>query len=205
MMRYEWNYLFAAACALIGYALGNFQTSLLISKRYFREDVRNHGSGNAGTTNMIRVFGLKPGIWTFAGDFLKGIAAVAVGRSLMGNLGGYIAAAFAVIGHCWPVFEKFRGGKGVATSFGIAWMIFPAGGLVAAIVAIVLFLLFRTISVCSLIATASFVVTALIFRLYDPALIVLSVLLVTLVYWRHKENIRRLLNGEEGPLKKNKD
>lgn len=203
-MKYEWNLLFAIACALIGYLLGNFQTSLLISKRFYREDVRKHGSGNAGTTNMIRVFGVKPGVWTFVGDFLKGLLAVVIGRAIMGNLGGYIAAGFAVIGHCWPVFAGFHGGKGVATSLGIAWMIYPVGGLITTVVALVLFLLFRTISICSLLGTSVFVLTVVIFRAYDYAMLILSVFLLAVVLWRHRENIKRLVRGEEGPLKSKK-
>ena len=116
VLGYAWNPLLALAVAAAGYVLGNFQTAILISKRAFHDDVREHGSGNAGTTNMIRVFGMKPGIVTFIGDCAKAIAGVLLGRLIMGTLGGYIAGLFVIVGHCWPVFAGFRGGKGVASS-----------------------------------------------------------------------------------------
>lgn len=197
VLGYAWNPLLALAAAAAGYVLGNFQTAILISKRAFHDDVREHGSGNAGTTNMIRVFGMKPGIVTFIGDCAKAIAGVLLGRLIMGTLGGYIAGLFVIVGHCWPVFAGFRGGKGVASSLGIAWMTFPLGAAITTAAAVITFLFSRKISLCSLIGTAVLFVSVLIFRFSDLALVLLAAMIVLLVYVRHKENICRLIHGGE--------
>ncbi len=187
----------AAACALAGYLLGNIETAIIVSKAFYHDDVRNHGSGNAGSTNMLRVYGKWPGVVTFAGDFLKAVLGVLAGRFLLGTLGGYIGGFFVVIGHCWPAFSGFRGGKGVASSCGLAFMTFPLGAAVS--LGIGLLLLWRTkkVSIMSLSAILLFFLSVLFFRIADTALVILSALLVIVVYIRHIDNIRRLLRGEE--------
>ena len=108
----------AVLCAVIGYLLGDIQTAVLISKRVYRDDVRKYGSHNAGSTNMTRVFGLRPGVATFVGDFLKAVLAYWAGYFLMGKTGSYIASFCAVLGHCYPAFAGFKGGKAVASTCG---------------------------------------------------------------------------------------
>ena len=93
------------ACIAIGYLLGNIQTAIIVSRAYYHDDVRNHGSGNAGSTNMVRVYGYGPGAITFAGDFTKAFLGVLLGQLLCGQIGGYIAGLLVVIGHCWPAFS----------------------------------------------------------------------------------------------------
>ena len=183
--------------AVAGYLLGDIQTAIIISKKHYHDDVRNHGSGNAGSTNMVRVFGIKPGAATFAGDFLKGVIGVLAGRLLCGQLGGYVGGLFVVVGHCWPVFAGFRGGKGVASSFGIAWMTFPLGAAITTGVITLLFLLTKRVSVMSLAGILTFFLTTVIFG-GNPFLIALAAALTVVVYVRHKDNIVRLLHGEEG-------
>lgn len=197
----DFRVLAALLAAAIGYLLGNVQTSILISKFYFHDDVRGHGSGNAGSTNMLRVFGLGPGALTFIGDFTKAIAAVLLGRLIMGTLGGYIAGLFVVVGHCWPVFAGFRGGKGVASTVGIGIIVFPLGGIAAIVVGALLVLITKRVSVMSLSGVLAFLIMVLIFRLENLALVILTVLLFLLVYLRHIDNIKRLIRGEEKPLR----
>ena len=108
------SWLLYLACAALGYLLGNVQFAVIISRLKYKDDVRNHGSGNAGSTNMLRVFGLSSGLITFLGDLLKGILGVLIGRWIAGEVGGYICALFVVLGHDFPVFLRFKGGKGVA-------------------------------------------------------------------------------------------
>ena len=194
---YTWSLPLALVCIIGGYLFGNLQTAIFISQKKYKDDVRTHGSGNAGTTNMIRVYGVKPGLFTFAGDFLKGVLAVLLGRLLMGSLGGYLAGMFAVLGHCFPVIYGFRGGKGVAASFGIAWVASAPCAAITTAAIVIAFLLWKRISVCSLIGMVVYLTSAILLRPDDPMLAVLAFVLLVLVYVRHKDNIVRLIRGEE--------
>lgn len=193
----EFSFFGMLLAAVIGYFLGNIQTAIIISKLAFHDDVRKHGSGNAGSTNMVRVFGLKPGLLTFAGDFLKAAIGVLVGRLLCGQLGGYIGGLFVVAGHCWPVLDGFRGGKGVASSFGVAWLCFPLGALITTGVIIVTFLVSKRVSIMSLVGMITFLLTTILFK-QNPLLICLAAALLAIVYIRHIDNIKRIVTGREG-------
>ena len=190
------------ACIIAGYLLGNFQTAIIVSRAYFHDDVRNHGSGNAGSTNMVRVFGYGPGAITFAGDFVKALLGILAGQIICGTVGGYIASLFVVIGHCWPIFAGYRGGKGVASSYSIAFFTFPLGALIAVAIGAVLLLLKKKMSLMSLAAILLFFITTLVFRLNDIPLVVLAGVLAVIVYVRHLDNIQRLIHGEEQRLRK---
>ena len=190
------------ACMIAGYLLGNIQTAIIVSKRYFHDDVRNHGSGNAGSTNMVRVYGYGPGAITFAGDFAKAALGIVAGQLLCGTVGGYIAGLCVVIGHCWPVFDGFRGGKGVASSAGIAMLTFPLGAGIAIALGALLLAVNKRVSLMSMTSILLFFICVLIFRLHDLPLVALSALLVIVIYVRHIDNIKRLLHGEEQRLKK---
>lgn len=204
----NWNaWLLYLACAALGYLLGNVQFAVLISRLKHKDDVRNHGSGNAGSTNMLRVFGLRAGLATFLGDLFKGMLGVIIGRLIAGEPGGYACALFVVLGHDFPAFLGFRGGKGVAATLGVIWMIRPLYGLAVTLAAVVLILLVRMISVASMAGSALFLLLALIFDWGNWPLVVLACLLWGLVMARHWENILRLARGEENKLiirKKNK-
>ena len=189
-------------CIVAGYLLGNFQTAIIVSRAYFHDDVRNHGSGNAGSTNMVRVFGYGPGAITFAGDFVKALLGILAGQMICGTLGGYIAGLFVVIGHCWPIFAGYRGGKGVASSYSIAIFTFPLGALIALAIGAVFLLAKKKMSLMSLAAILLFFITTLIFRLNDIPLVVLAGVLAVIVYVRHMDNIQRLIHGEEQRLRK---
>jgi len=188
--------------ALGGYLLGNIQTAIIVSRAYFHDDVRNHGSGNAGSTNMVRVFGYGPGTITFAGDFTKAFLSVLFGQLVCGTVGGYIAALFVVVGHCWPVFDGLRGGKGVACSYSIAIFTFPLGALIAIAVGGVILLFKKKMSLMSLASMLLLFICALLLKRSDVPLVVLSGLLTLIVYVRHIDNIKRLLHGEEQRLHK---
>ncbi len=191
------NIWFALLSAFGGYLLGNIQTAIIVSKLYYHDDVRNHGSGNAGSTNMLRVFGRGPGAITFAGDFIKAILGVLLGRLLMGAYGGYIAGFFVIVGHCYPVFAGFRGGKGVASSFGMAVMVFPLGAACGIGTGLLLLAITKKASLMSLSGVLVFLLCAIFFSGGNVPLIVLVALTAALVYLRHTENIRRILHGDE--------
>ena len=190
------------SCILIGYLLGNIQTAIIVSRAYYHDDVRNHGSGNAGSTNMVRVYGYGPGAITFAGDFTKAFLGVLLGQLVCGEVGGYLAGLFVVIGHCWPVFDGFRGGKGVASSYSIAIFTFPLGALGAILIGGLILLINKKMSLMSLAAMLLFFLATLLFQLNNLPLVILAGLLAVVVFVRHAENIQRLVHGEEQRLRK---
>jgi len=208
----------AVIAAVLAYLLGSIPSAVWIGKRFHNIDVREHGSGNAGTTNTIRVLGWTTGIPVLLIDIAKGWLAsmlpvffhlALIGSALMTNL-QLIAGIIAIIGHIFPVFAGFRGGKGVATVFGVFLALQPL--LTICVMGVFLTVLFITgiVSVSSMSAGVSFPV--LLFVFFDTpsvlfkifAIIVGAALLVT-----HRENIRRIWRGEEKKIlkfgKKNKE
>lgn len=182
--------------AALGYIIGNIQFAVIFSYLLHRDDVRHHGSGNAGSTNMLRVYGKKDGIITFAGDFLKGVAGVLIGRLLGGENCAYMGAMDVVLGHCYPAFFGFHGGKGVASSLGAVFALNPLYGGIVSIVAAIVAIATKIISAASLSGTAAYLIIALIWgtkgnKLFAAALFILICI-------RHRENIARMIAGSEG-------
>ena len=209
----EWNALAIAAVAVVGYLIGNMQTALIISRLKFRDDVRLYGSGNAGTTNMIRVYGKYYGLLTFLGDAGKCVAAFFLGRCLGGALGihpgdpavsvllgGYIASACVVLGHCYPVLFQMRGGKGAASAYAMTWCLCWQAALVSTVAAIVIFLIWKRVSLVSVLTAICYLIATYIVWATghaDQYLLFFVAPVVLLLLLRHKDNIRRLLRGEE--------
>ena len=192
-------------CALIGYFLGSFNFALILSKKMYGEDIRNYGSKNAGTTNMMRTYGKKAAAFTIIGDILKGIVSVAIGCFAMGiNLGGYLTGLFCVIGHIFPVFYGFKGGKGVATAAAVILMLNPFVFLCVIAVFLITVILSRYVSLGSVLAAAVFPLltysslfaadTILPYRGFS---FVFSFIMAVLVILKHKENLDRLAHGKE--------
>lgn len=188
------DFLLLLLCSAIGYLLGNLHTSVLLSRLMYHGDIREYGSHNAGTTNMIRVFGFKPGAVTFAGDMAKGAAAALIGTLIFGKIGGAICGLSAVLGHDYPVFFGFKGGKGVASTLGVAWVLNPLGGAVVTIAEALGILVFRRVSVGSMVAVG---ILAVSMFFIDIELTPLFCVLFALVMLRHTENIKRLIAGAE--------
>ena len=184
-----------------GYLLGSISSAVLLSKNLYKTDVRTHGSGNAGATNAARVFGIGMGLATLGCDALKTVAAMLLGQWLCGEIGFALAGAACVIGHCWPVFFRFRGGKGVSVGAVIAllidWRVFV--GLF--IVFFAVFALSRTVSLCSVSVAILLPVLSLVFNViwHDISLprCLLAVFTGALVFWQHRSNLKRLIRGEE--------
>lgn len=198
------QFLICCGAAIAGYLIGNIQFAVIFSHLIHHDDVRHHGSGNAGSTNMLRVYGIKAGILTFIGDFIKGAAAVLIGRAMGGQNAAYGAAIGVVIGHCWPVLFRFRGGKGVASSLGAAVLLNPLWGVLAAVSGIAVAVVTRMISPASLIGFTVYLIAALVAGSSPWERIAVAILFAIVVY-RHKENIVRLTQGQEAPVfKKNK-
>jgi glycerol-3-phosphate acyltransferase PlsY len=187
------------AC-LIGYFTGSIAPSYFVGKAMMNIDIREHGSGNAGTTNTLRVLGVKAGVIVFVCDILKGALAAWIGLKLTNSLlGGMLAGSLAVAGHNWPVFLNFKGGKGIASSFGLLLVLFPKIALILFLVEIAVIYFTRYVSLGSIIASSLLPFLLIIFR--EPwELVLLGTILALIAVIRHRDNISRLLKGEENKI-----
>lgn len=202
--------------ALIAYAIGSVNFSVILSKKFAGFDVREKGSGNAGTTNMLRSVGKSAALITLICDILKGIVAISI-SIILGNIIKdtnkelliQIAGIAVILGHTFPIFFGFKGGKGVATALGVILMSNWKIGLICLVFALVLMILTRMVSLGSCAAAVLFPVLTLFI---DDSYMVLSndkrgnvyfiysVILAIIVLFNHRENIKRILNGNENKL-----
>jgi glycerol-3-phosphate acyltransferase PlsY len=183
---------------IVIYLIAATPTGVILSRLMSNEDVRKKGSGNIGATNVYRVAGKLAGILTLVGDTMKGFLPLLAYKTWLAptpaQLG--VASAVAIIGHCYPVYLKFKGGKGVATALGIFLVLSPQAVLGALVVFVLTVATTRYISLGSVFAAMS--APLLILMLNHPQPIFLATLLIALlVVWRHRSNIRRLLDGSE--------
>lgn len=210
-------------CLAIGYAFGLFQTAYIYGKMH-GIDIRQHGSGNAGTTNTLRVLGTKAGLIVFAGDVLKCIFAVVLSSLVFGKshpemiyLLKLYAAAGAILGHNFPFYLGFKGGKGIAATAGLILSFHPTFLPVGVIMFFGAFLTTHYVSLGSLLVYAAFMVQIVFsgqFGLFSGMsqvhlieLYIIAAFLTAMAYYKHRENIKRLLKGEERKtylFKKNK-
>ncbi len=189
--------------AVIGYLLGNIPSGVMIAKVYGIADIRKHGSGNTGTTNVLRTLGWLPSVLTLVSDCLKGYVACLMGKALCGDPGMLLAGLGAILGHDFPVFMGFKGGKGIATSLGLIIAINPWLALALLVVQIAAVALTRYMSVASLITTVAFpIVTAILCRGRDNYGLFLGTACIAsaLSLFGHRSNIQRLIRGEENRL-----
>ena len=186
---------------IVAYLIGNLSPSYVIGKLAKNIDIREHGSGNAGATNVLRVLGTKFAAITFVVDALKGVLAVLVVRHLFGEDFAMVAGIAVVVGHNWPVILRFKGGKGVATSIGLILVIHPLYGFSAILLGVLALLKTKIFSLGSLVGMISF---ALIVLIFSRDYTIFAVLLATMGIYRHKENIKRLFRGEEKTISKKK-
>lgn len=203
-------------CGVVAaYLLGSIPSAVWISKLFFRDDVRNHGSGNAGATNVIRTFGLKAGIFVLAFDVFKGWMAVFLSECFTPAFFNYeqiinyevICAVAAVVGHVYPIFARFKGGKGVATLAGIMIALLPWQTLVAVIVFAIVMLASGYVSLSSIVTSVVFPFIVIFLPKIFPALppatlseIIFAILIAVFIPVTHLKNIKRLLKGEEKKL-----
>ena len=186
---------------LASYLIGCFSSAYFLGKTSKNIDIRSHGSGNAGATNALRVLGTKMGILTFVLDILKGILAVMLGKYIYGFNGGLLASVFVVLGHNFPVFLGFKGGKGVATSLGVLLIINWQTALISLVVAVIFILTTRYVSLGSIMASAVAPIAIIIVSDSTNKLLFITIfVLASLSIIRHKANIMRLLKGKEAKL-----
>jgi glycerol-3-phosphate acyltransferase PlsY len=191
------------AAALVAYLLGSIPFGF-IAGLIAGVDVRQHGSGNIGATNTLRVLGKKCGYAVFVADTLKGFLAVRIALWLAqfdpstSYFIGILAALFVVVGHSFPVWLRFRGGKGVAAAAGACFGLLPVATFIAVIIWITIFFLFRFVSLASIVAAIALPLSAwLLGNVADPILLGFSGLIAALIIFRHRSNIMRLLQRRE--------
>ncbi len=188
-------------CIVAPYLLGSMNFAIIISKTKYKSDIRNYGSGNAGATNMMRTFGKSAAGLTFLGDALKAFAAGLIGYLALGQYGAYIAGLFCILGHMFPIYYKFKGGKGVVTAAISILMCNP-------LVFLVLLLLFVIIVACTKYISLASVMCMLLYPVIldrmekwinggTGAYVLIAILNAALVIFMHRENIKRLWHGKE--------
>ncbi|EXL26275.1 hypothetical protein X842_0039 [Listeria monocytogenes Lm_1880] len=188
--------------SLLAYVIGSIPSGLWIGKIFYKKDIREFGSGNLGATNSFRVLGIKAGSIVTVMDILKGTVATLLPFFFQLNVDHHfwlLTGAFAIIGHSFPLFAGFRGGKAVATSAGVILAYAPLLFVAALVVFLVTLKLSKYVSLSSMIGTLA----ALIISLFmgDWILIVLVACIALFVIWRHRANITRIRNGEEPKIK----
>lgn len=187
--------------ALSSYLLGSISASYFLGKIFTRKDIRQHGSGNVGATNALRVFGPKIAAVSFVYDILKGVAAVIIGNQLLGDNGALIGGVCAVIGHNYPVFLGFKGGKGVATTLAVVLAINPLVASICIGVGLIIIIRSKYVSLGAVVGMALLPIVGLILvQPFDVNFFVFSLFLGAMSIYRHKGNINRLLNGNESKL-----
>jgi len=185
---------------ILAYLLGSIPSGLIIGKVFYGIDIREHGSGNLGGTNSFRTLGKKAGIAVTLADILKGTLAAALPVIFHSDLNPLFAGIIAVVGHMYPIFAGFRGGKAVATSGGILLFCAPALFITVLVVFILSLYLTKYVSLSSMVAA----LTALLFAIFvnrDIPLIIVVSLLALFVFYRHRANIKRIINKTEPKIK----
>ncbi len=188
--------------ALIAYLLGSISTGILVSRVMHGPDLHTVGSKNTGATNVQRTMGWVPGLITFFGDAFKAILACYLGQLITGShSGALLAGIFVVLGHNWPVFFHFRGGKGVASSCGIMLFCYPVPALICFALGLLIILITRYVSLASISLLTLYAILVSVFWSSGNVYVILwACLLAALCLIRHHENIDRLIHGRENKL-----
>lgn len=185
---------------LIAYLFGSINTSILVAKLSANIDIRNYGSGNAGATNTLRTLGKAAAAIVLAGDILKGVIGVLIGGYLAGEAGCLIAGIACVVGHNYPVFFRFKGGKGILTSATVVTMVDWKAGVLLIVLAIGIMAVTKYVSLGSMIGAGLYPVITLFTKGYQSGYLIFAFCIAILAIYRHKTNIKRLLSGTESKL-----
>ncbi len=205
------TYCVALLLLIIAYLLGSIPSAVMIGKKYYGIDIREHGSKNAGSTNVLRVLGRRAALPVFALDFLKGFAAVTIMGLLEYDpqvtsewvINLRIVAVFAaVLGHIFPIFAGFKGGKGVATLVGAITGIYPPAMMVCFGVWLIMLILFHYVSLASMVGGICLPIYTIISPESNQSIpfIIFSLVVAILLIWTHRKNIERLRKGEESKI-----
>jgi len=184
---------------ILSYLIGSIPFSYITAKFLGNVDIRDYGSGNSGATNVFRVLGKKAGLLAFVGDFIKGFTVAILSRKYLGLDLALLCSFIAVIGHCYPFTLRFKGGKGVATSGGTIFGLFPLVGIILLISQILILKISRIMSLASVSVAALLPIIA--FILNKPKnFVIYGLILGVFVIYRHKSNIKRLIEGNESKI-----
>ena len=193
--------------SIIAYFIGSISFSVIFSRKFAGFDVRDKGSGNAGTTNVLRTVGKKVAALTLVCDILKGVVAIGIAAiaskiwtDVNSEVLNYLAGFFAILGHTFPIFFEFRGGKGVATSLGVLITLNWKIGLICLVFGVILIALTKMVSVGSIMSAILFPILMVFMGGIKFEAILISVLIAMLVVFNHRANIKRLKNGTENKL-----
>ncbi len=197
---------------IVAYLIGSVSSSVWIGRIFYHKDVRQYGSHNAGTTNTIRTLGLAPGIVVLVVDAFKGWLAVRLDFLFLTEATLHLRVYFdvalavaAVLGHVFPVYTGFKGGKGVATLMGVVLAVYPEAFVASVLIFTLVFVLTRYVSLASILAATAFpFLEIFLFRQTEPALRFFSVFIGLFIVITHRKNIGRLLHGKESKLSFNK-
>ena len=195
---FEGQMIFFLLCMVCGYLLGSINTAIIVSTRKYGADIRGFGSGNAGLTNMKRVYGWGAAGYTLLGDMGKQIAAVGIGMFLGHVPGAYIAGMFCIAGHILPCWYGFKGGKGVLTAATLILLLDPMVFAILLIVFMATLLLTRYVSLSSIVA--AFAYPGAMFARYkgeDPYSLIFAIVIGLFIIFMHRSNIKRLFNNQE--------
>lgn len=184
---------------LAGYLIGSISFGIILGKRLKGIDIREHGSGNTGVTNVLRTLGKGPALVVLVADILKGVAGVSAGLYLGGVLYGMAGGMAAITGHNYPLYYGFKGGKGAATGFGVILMLVPDVTLLALTVFILTIIMTRYVSLGSILGALTAIVAGFLLH-KTPALQVFLLLAAAFVIYRHRANIIRLYQGKENKV-----
>ena len=197
--------------SLVAYLIGSISFSVIFSKKIAGFDVREKGSGNAGSTNVLRTVGKKAAVLTLTCDVLKGVIAILIAllisiiwKETDVEILKYLAGFFVVLGHTFPVFFGFRGGKGVATSLGVLLTLNWKIGLICLIFALIIMAFTKIVSIGSILAAVLYPILTIFMGETKFLCIIISLLISGLVVFNHRENIKRLKNGTENKLSSKK-
>ena len=187
-------------CFVIPYLLGSINFAVLISKIKFKDDIRNYGSGNAGMTNMLRTYGKTAGIMTFLGDALKAFVAVFIGMLFLGETGTYLAGLGVIIGHVYPVYYKFKGGKGVVTAIITVLFIQPKIALMVIAIFVLVVAFTKMISLGSVLGAAFYPMLVYVFSPEPDFKVLYAFVIGVFIVWLHRANIKRIYEGKENKI-----
>ena len=188
-------------CMIAAYLLGSIPSGLIIGKLFYKTDIRQHGSGNLGGTNTFRTLGVKAGLTVTLADILKGTLAASLPHLFNLDLHPLLVGVFAILGHTYPIFAGFRGGKAVATSGGVLLAYAPFLFLTVLVLFFISLYITKYVSLSSMFAGISAILYAIILRGSDIPLIIVVVLMASFVIYRHRANIKRIINKTEPKIK----